>query len=245
MDWPHPLCLIMTGLPVAMAGIATDITGQVEAANELNRRDACLKAIIENQPGMLWRKDADGVMLAANGKFAAGHGFAQAVDVQGKTDYDLVEKSLADRYARIDYGVMTSGVPVVLVEQYPAADGSIRSIEVLISPVCNEDGQCIGTTGYAHDVTERIMMRKNYEDFFNAIDDMLFVADLDGHIIKANTAAILRLGYSNDELSGMAYYELLEEKFRAEAGLVVKAQLEGRLSHWKNPLLPKRGPDSG
>ena len=67
----------------------------------------------------------------------------------------------------------------------------------------------------------------NFRTFFDSIDDLLFVLDIEGNIIKVNRTVIDRLGYAEDELLGRHVLMVHPEARREEAGAIVGAMLAG------------------
>jgi PAS domain-containing protein len=66
---------------------------QVEEA--LGESEAHLRTLLKTIPDLVWLKDPLGVYLACNSRFERCFG-ATEKDIVGKTDYDFVEKELAD-----------------------------------------------------------------------------------------------------------------------------------------------------
>ncbi len=83
--------------------------------------------------------------------------------------------------------------------------------------------------------------RKNYETFFNTIDDFLFVLDEQGNIIHTNTTVTNRLGYTAEELLGMSVLMVHPENRRQEAGRIVGEMLAGTADFCPVPLVTKAG----
>ncbi|MFZ4549389.1 MAG: PAS domain S-box protein, partial [Bacteroidales bacterium] len=83
--------------------------------------------------------------------------------------------------------------------------------------------------------------RKNYETFFNTIDDFLFVLDEQGNIIHTNTTVTKRLGYTTDELLGKSVLMVHPEDPRQEAGRIVGEMLAGTADFCPVPLVTKAG----
>ncbi len=121
---------------------------------ELRLRESCLRAIIENQPGLVWLKDADGRFLAVNRAFARSCGADDPAELVGKTDHDIWPPELAEKYRVDDATVMRNGTPVQ-VEELILDAGERRWFETFKTPVKDRHGEIIGTTGYARDITAR------------------------------------------------------------------------------------------
>lgn len=64
-------------------------------AHVIKEREAHLHTLIHTLPDLVWLKDPDGVYLGCNKKFELLFG-AKEADIVGKTDYDFVNKDLAD-----------------------------------------------------------------------------------------------------------------------------------------------------
>jgi PAS domain S-box-containing protein len=121
---------------------------------QILRRTAEVRAIIENQPGMLWLKDAEGRFLTVNRRFADACGRPGPDALTGATDLDIWPRALAEKYRADDARVLASGEPLVAEETVATAAGD-RLVEVFKTPVRDEDGRIVGTTGSSRDITER------------------------------------------------------------------------------------------
>jgi len=140
--------------PGRFAVVFDDITERKDAARNLQLRESFLSAITENQPGLLWLKDADGRFLMVNKAFAAACGREGPEQVHGLTDTDLWPKGLADKYRGDDEQVMALGDSKI-VEEEISIGGERIWYETFKTPVRDKEGRVIGTTGYSRDVTER------------------------------------------------------------------------------------------
>lgn len=134
--------------------LMSDISQAQQAQEALHQREYYLSAILENQPGLLWLKDAQSRFLSVNRAFAFSCGRQHAEEVIGKTDLDVWPRELAEKYRKDDLMVMQMRTPVIVEE--PIHDmGQTRWFETFKTPVFDEQGEIIGTTGYARDITER------------------------------------------------------------------------------------------
>ena len=85
------------------------------------------------------------------------------------------------------------------------------------------------------------LTRKNYETFFNTIDDFLFVMDVNGHIVHTNSTVNNRLGYSQEELAGQSVIMVRPPDRRDEALKVMSELLTGETQVCSIPLITKSG----
>ena len=83
--------------------------------------------------------------------------------------------------------------------------------------------------------------RKNYETFFNTIDDFLFVLDEQGNVIHTNKTVTERLGFPTEELFGQSVLMVHPEGRREEAGRIVGEMLAGTADFCPVPLVTKTG----
>lgn len=129
-------------------------------ADELLRKtELQQKAILNNIPDIAWLKDKDSRFIAVNEAFGKACG-VKPDEIVGKTDLDFWPRELAERYRVDDKEVMKSGERKCVDEPFDDKNGLIQWIETIKTPVYNDKGEIIGTTGIARDITER----KKYEE---------------------------------------------------------------------------------
>ncbi len=156
----RPLDGVFSGEVISSQGqmylltVMLDITERKRAEDSLYLRESYLTSIIENQPGLVWLKDADSRFLAVNQKFAESCGLQRPDLLVGKNDLDVWPRELAEKYRADDLRVMAAGRTFV-TEELIVDQGDARWFETIKSPAFDKNGQVIGTTGYAHDITER------------------------------------------------------------------------------------------
>lgn len=132
--------------------VVIDIT----AEKTLHEREQYQRALLDNCPFMVWLKDKESRFLAVNAPFAHTFGWPSAEALEGRTDYDLTSRELADAYRADDRAVMASGEKRSFEEQIEM-NGALRWFETFKSPVV-VDGRNIGTVGFSRDITERRRM---------------------------------------------------------------------------------------
>ncbi|HOU90200.1 MAG TPA: PAS domain-containing protein [Polyangiaceae bacterium] len=142
------------GRPERLVTTLLDVTRRMRAEAALRLRESYLTAMIENQPGLVWLKDAEGRFIAVNRAFARSTGKDDPAELVGKTDHDVWPRELAEKYRADDAAVMRSGAPVQVEEQIFDA-GERRWFETFKTPVRDRHGAIVGTTGYARDITAR------------------------------------------------------------------------------------------
>ena len=142
--------------------VLIDITAEHEATLALSERNHYDRALLDNFPFEVWLKDEQGRFLAVNRPFAQKYGWPSTDVPIGKTAFDLTAPELAQAAHAADSAVMSSGRSIT-VEELHDVDGAPHWFETSRSPVMM-DGECIGTVGFAHDITERKLMEDALRD---------------------------------------------------------------------------------
>ena len=113
-----------------------------------------LQAILDNSPYLAWFKDTEGCYIKVNSTYASYVRLKDVEQVVGKTDFDLWPKELAEKYRSDDAEVMAQRQQKHIEE--PSLDGDkMHWAETFKTPVIDEKGKVLGTTGFARDITER------------------------------------------------------------------------------------------
>jgi len=122
---------------------------------ELEAERARLRALLETMPDLVWMKDGAGVFRFCNPMFERYFGAKEAAIV-GKTDYDFVDKDLADFFRAHDLQAIEAGQPSINEEWITFADDGHRVLlETTKTPVRNAQGVLMGVLGVGRDITGR------------------------------------------------------------------------------------------
>lgn len=144
--------------PHHIDGALRDITGRKQAEEGMRQNEARLHAIMQAIPDLIWLKDPDGVYLLCNTVFERVFGAREGYIV-GKTDYDFVDKELADSFRENDRKAMAAGKPTSNEEWIIYADDGHRALlDTIKTPIYDFMGTLVGVLGVGHDITERQRM---------------------------------------------------------------------------------------
>lgn len=133
-----------------------NITNQKLAENELQESKAHLQTLIETIPDLVWMKDPNGRYLTCNKRFESFFG-APKSEITGKTDYDFVDKELADFFRKNDKAALEAGEALMNEEEVQFADdGHYEILETLKTPVRDKNSNIIGVLGVGRNVSDRI-----------------------------------------------------------------------------------------
>jgi len=131
------------------------ITDSKRAEEELRKSEGHLRTLVQTIPDLIWLKDQDGVYLSCNPIFGRFFG-AQEADIVGKTDYDFVDRELADSFVENDRKAMMAGKPTSNEEWITFADGGHSVLlETIKTPMYDSQETLIGVLGIGRDITER------------------------------------------------------------------------------------------
>jgi PAS domain S-box-containing protein len=171
----------------------------------LSDRETLLQTLIGTLPDLVWLKDQNGYYLFCNSRFEDFFGH-RIKEIVGKTDYDFVERSLADFFRMKDRQAIQAGRPVRNEEEITfASDGHREVLETVKTPMFRKDGQLVGVLGVGRDITERRRAEEERERLMSAIEqssETIVITDAAGTILYANPAFERITGYSRDEAVG-------------------------------------------
>jgi PAS domain S-box-containing protein len=142
------------GSLAAIGCIAKDVTYRIQAEQELEESKAIYHSLVESLPINVFRKDREGRIVFVNNKYCDTIGRTRE-ELIGKTDYDLYEPRLAEKYLNDDRWVLQTGLPFHDVEFHQKSHDQYIYVEVLKAPVTSANGRRIGIQGMFWDVTDR------------------------------------------------------------------------------------------
>lgn len=82
---------------------------------------------------------------------------------------------------------------------------------------------------------------QNFRQFFNTVDDLIFVADPEGKILFTNTAVTKKLGFTPEELDRMRVLDVHPRPYREDANKIFAAMFRGERDYCPLPLQTKDG----
>lgn len=132
----------------AILGVAIDVTKRKETEEMLREAESLYQSLADTAPFILWRKDADGRFTFSNKAFCNATNRSMP-EIIGKTDSDLFPPQLAEKYRRDDAWVIETGKTFEGTDEHLTADGEKFSTRILRMPICNANGQVVGTQGIA------------------------------------------------------------------------------------------------
>ncbi|MEZ5335144.1 MAG: PAS domain S-box protein [Methanolobus sp.] len=155
ISWNNSAIKGINGKINYIVSIGEDITEHSLAEKSLLSSKGQLRTLVDTIPDLVWLKDINGVYLICNHEFERFFG-ATEDEIVGKTDYDFVEKKLADFFTQRDRDSIKAGIPTINEEEVTYAVGGKKVfLETIKSPMFDENGDLIGVLGVGRDITQR------------------------------------------------------------------------------------------
>ncbi len=185
-----------------------NITEYKKTEADLRQTQNRLSAIISAIPDLVWLKDKNGIYLACNKAFQEFFGAAEE-QIVGKTDYDFVNRDVADFFRAKDFEAIAAGKVCITEEVINYAnDGRQGILETRKVPLYDTYGKVEGVLGIAREITERINAEKalceSEEKFSSAFRNSpsAFAIIKKDTILDANDSFCKLTGYDREELIG-------------------------------------------
>jgi len=218
--------------PVAVRGVARDVTEEFKARKALKQSQKELKEserkfrdIFDNINAYIYIHDLDGNYIETNAYFINNMGYSES-ELKTKNIKDLVLErhrlEVDDYLKRIKANGYENAFLKVVTK-----DGRIRVIEYTNSLIQGEDGP-IAIRGLARDITEQFQAQKaleeidkklreserKYRDIFENINEYIYLHDMDGYFIDTNSHFRNNIGYSKSEFQNITLKDMIPEKYK-------------------------------
>lgn len=194
------------GKVTGVEGTIRDLTERKKAEEALSAKEAHLNTLLQSIPDLIWVKDINGTYLTCNKMFESFFG-ATAKEIVGKTDYDFVDRELADFFRKNDKNAIEAGKPSSNEEWVTfASNGNRVLLETIKAPMYDSKGTTIGVLGIGRDITdrkraeERLRQSENqYRTLIQSMPDGVYRSTPEGKFIEVNDAMVRILGYDSKE----------------------------------------------
>lgn len=137
-----------------LADLLCNVTDRKRREEALRNREASLKAIFNNVPFQMWLKDVDSKYIAVNQPFMDYFSITTEEEIIGKDAMDIWHNEVGQHFMDQDKLVMQQR-NISSVEEL--LDFKHKSVwfEIFRAPIVDQNGQILGTTGIARDITSR------------------------------------------------------------------------------------------
>lgn len=199
--------LYQNGLPVAVQGIARDITDKKKAKQKLVESEERFRDLFENANDLIYTHDLKGRMTSLNrtGEMITGYTREEAVKMNISK---IVAPEYLDKAKEMTVRQVNDEPPTTYELDIFTKDQRRLTLEVS-SRLTHENGEPVGVQGIARDVTERNRLIDERDRFYKLSLDLLATVDADGRIIQVNPSWKKILDYDESELIGAQVFELV------------------------------------
>lgn len=169
------------------------------------------KSMLLYSPDLIFVKDTNLVYQGCSLSFAKLVGKENSAEIVGKSDFEIFDNVLANKYIEDDKKVLESGASIVnIVEPVPDEDG--RKKYSLTSKFLLEDdnGSIIGLCGIGRDITSQIEL----EEELKLKVELQRSAETDGLTGLKNRSGVIRLineciqGYGKEQMHALLFIDL-------------------------------------
>ncbi|TVT72197.1 MAG: PAS domain S-box protein [Denitromonas halophila] len=203
------------GWALQASGVVMDITEWQDTEAALQEERAHLRALVNTIPDLIWLKDPEGAYLSCNRRFSDFFGAPEA-DIIGKTDYDFVDRELADFFRSKDLAAMHAGEPCSNEEWVTFAVDQRRALLKTVKTPMYAQGRLVGVLGVARDITtehearQRLdKARQMFSIAFQSSPLAISISELEtGRYREVNDAFRKVFGYGADEARDHTSLEL-------------------------------------
>ncbi|GEM_PF-1035628 len=185
--------------------------------NTNKNNDKKLQTILDHTPAVIYAKDLDGKYLLINKQYEGLFKISND-DVIGKTDYDLFPQEYADKFRNNDREILNAGRSIQYEETAPHEDGEHQYISVKF-PLFDDNNKPWAICGISTDISDRKRMEtalRSSEDKFRTLFETSHIGialwEMDGVLLEANKAFFNMLGYSEEDIFQVKYWNISSDK---------------------------------
>jgi len=190
----------------------------------LRNSEALYHSLVDSLPMNILRKNARGEITFGNRRYCETMGLPME-QLQGKTDFDLFPRELAEKYVADDHRVMETREVLEDVEAHRRSDGVMVYMHILKAPVTDAMGKVVGTQVIFWDVTEKKQaeeaLKQTLADLERSNRDLEQFAYVASHDLQEP----LRMVASYTELLSRRYREQLDHEAQEFVHFIVDGAL--------------------
>lgn len=202
-----------------------------------------LDTLIDSLPDLIWFKDARGAHLKVNSSFCRAVNKTKA-QIEGRGHYYIWDLE-PDEYARGEYicleseKIVLSKKETCLFDETVKCGDELRKFKTYKSPIFDNDGEVIGTAGFAHDVTDLKNLLIELNILIEGLPFAVMVTDKDRNITSVNQKFIDIFILDRAEFIGKKVEFLIDESksFTRRKSWIIEKEKESTLLLSKDKVL--------
>ena len=216
-----------------------NITARKQAEVELRNSRAFFQSLIDNLPIGIFvksmREETRGRFVLWNDAASVITGYAPA-QVIGRTDREVFEPRLAERYQKYDRAMLDDPMVMTFPElNFKRPDGQMRILHLTMVPIFDEEGRVEHILGLSTDITkqkrterELAEQRAELEAVHDASPLGQFRTDVKGRLTYVNDTIERIIGHSRASLIGSDFGAAIHEEDRERIVAAWRATLASR-----------------
>jgi len=237
------VALLLIGTMAGMAWRSLRSHEAVQAALDRSRERATasardLRTLVQSVHELIFRTDAQGRILFVNGRWSQISGLGE----QAALGHRLSELCLPEEHAAVEdmFTARPDGdQPQTLMLHVRHAQGELRTLEVSVAAMHDDEQRLVGFAGFAADVSERQQARAGLQAqleltarLLEVSPTPLFVKDSQGRFLMVNHAWLDLMAMTREQVIGRTSVDLYGEQAPLHADIDQRLlQSEERISY--------------
>jgi PAS domain S-box-containing protein len=196
----NELWVISAGRPIykngefkGLIGTFQDITDHVRSEIKTRESELLLRTVVDNLPLNVYIKDLDSRKILVNKAECESLGYSDASKILGKTDFDLLDKAIAQISRDEDLSVLKTLTPILGKETLNVKkDGSVTTFLTSKIPLLGTDGKAYGLLGLGMDISHLKKQEGELRNLINVTSlqnkKLVNFAHIVSHNLRSHTA---------------------------------------------------------
>ncbi len=134
--------------------VCEDVTARKKAEEELIKKEALLRGIVDHSQYLIYAKDLEGRFILVSQSLVSFFGCLEEKELLGKTSHHFLPRETADQHRANDLAVIKNE-QLVKVEETVETDKGTRFYLTVKFPLFDVDGEVCALCGISVDITER------------------------------------------------------------------------------------------
>ncbi|MDQ3041055.1 MAG: PAS domain S-box protein [Acidobacteriota bacterium] len=201
------------GVPVAVQGIARDITERKQTEQAIQRSEAEMQAIFSAMTDIVMVFDSEGHYLKI-GQNDPKLSYRPTVDLVGKKLHEVFPKSLAD-YFLDNVRLALEKRQSVRMEYSLKTGNEEHWFAAVVSPMMTDSAVVVARDISESKRAEKALMEREeqYRELFENANDLIYTHDLKGNLTSLNRAGEIITGFTREEALKMNIKQVIELEY--------------------------------